>query len=337
MKHMVSSQKTITVKLSLRILFCCITLVGCLQGNNHANPSNGLIIEEHELRTRPDTLTEAVHFEVKTGSVEKVLAKHETYRDSESQLLEYNNKLLQPFGFRIELAQKQSFGVSALYSIYKGDQLYVEKPIFGFSPVSVNESKNKFIMSIDLSDGTYILTNDSLAKNQPGKINYYPIYIGNGLLGETHEENQTQFVLGEAVVYSGSVDNNTVTIPARLGPWGYNGHWALELPHQINNNGNWEYFGDIIQDGKSINISLGYEQSFGLAILNDIPFYFYQKDKKIGISYAQKEINTDYDEVLHYLCCSAGLLNPAHSQNMVWFFARRGETWYYVEAYTDIQ
>jgi hypothetical protein len=333
---MLSSQKTTLTKLSLTTLICCISLAGCQQSSNHANPSNGLIIEEYELRYHPDIPNEAAHFEVETGNTEEVLAKHKTYRDSENQLLEYNNKLLRPFGYRIELTQKQSSGISALYSIYKGDQLHVEKPIFDFSAVSVNKSKNKFVMNIGLSDGNYILTNDSLTKNQPGKINYYPIYIGNDLLGETYEENQTRFILGKTIVYSGSV-NNTVTIPAKLGPWGYNGHWALELPHQKNNNGNWEYFGDIIQDGKSINNSFEYEQSFGFATLNDVPFYFYQKDEKIGISYAQKEINTNYDEIPHYLCCSAGALNPRYSQNMAWFFARRGDTWYYVEAYTETQ
>jgi len=334
---MISSQKTTSAKLSLIMLICCISLLGCQQDSNQANLPKGLIIEEHELKYYPDISTDTLRFEVKTGSTEDVLAKHKTYRDYDGQLLEYNNKLLQPFGYRIELTQKQSFGVSALYSIYKDNQIHVEKPIFGFSPVSVSESKNKFAMNIDLSDGNYMLTDGKLTKNYPDMsgIYHYPIFVGDDLLGETHEENQPQFVLGETVVYSNSLDDNTVTIPAKLGPWGYDGHWALELPHQKNNNGNWEYFGDIIQDGKSVNESFGYEQSFGFATLNDEPFYFYQKDGKIGVSFGRKEINTSYDEILHYLCCSAGLLNVGRSLNMVWFFARRNNTWYYVETYVD--
>jgi hypothetical protein len=35
--------------------------------------------------------------------------------------------------------------------------------------------------------------------------------------------------------------------------------------------------------------------------------------------------------ILHYGCCSAGMLNPIRALNMVSFFAQAESTWYYVE------
>lgn len=335
---MTSSQKSNFLRFNLITFICCIALLSCQQSDDLANTPDELIVEEHKLKSYPDISTDILLFEVKAGNTEEILAKHKSYREYNAQLLQYNNDLLQPFGYKLKLTQKQDVGVSALYTIYKDDQIYLEKPIFRFSPVSVNESENKFVMTIELSDGSYMLTNETLTKDYSDSngMYHYPIYVGNNLLTEKPAEDQSQFSLGDTVVFSSSF-NNTATISAKLGPWGYDGHWAIEMPHQIQDNGNWKYWGDIILDGKSLNDNLGYEQSFGFAVINNNPFYFYQKDGKIGISFAQKEINTNFDEILHYFCCSAGLLNPDHSLNMVWFFARRDKTWYYVEAYVDIK
>jgi len=38
------------------------------------------------------------------------------------------------------------------------------------------------------------------------------------------------------------------------------------------------------------------------------------------------------DEVVHYKCCEPAHFNPDGSKNMVWFHARKGGYWYYVEA-----
>jgi formylglycine-generating enzyme required for sulfatase activity len=57
---------------------------------------------------------------------------------------------------------------------------------------------------------------------------------------------------------------------------------------------------------------------------------------KFGIYYDGQEMPQRYDEIPHYLCCSAGAMNPETYPNMVRFFGRRGEQWYYVEAYVPL-
>ncbi|MGB9800785.1 MAG: hypothetical protein ACPLUL_11900 [Thermanaerothrix sp.] len=90
--------------------------------------------------------------------------------------------------------------------------------------------------------------------------------------------------------------------------------------------------GLIIQNGEVLNERYGYEEAFGFQWLNGKPFYFFQKSGWIGICYHDQEIPLRYDEIPHYRCCSAAELNPVHAAQMVAFFARRGEQWYYVEA-----
>ena len=38
-----------------------------------------------------------------------------------------------------------------------------------------------------------------------------------------------------------------------------------------------------------------------------------------------------YDEVVHYRCCEQAMFNPAGNSVMTWFYARRDQSWYYVE------
>jgi formylglycine-generating enzyme required for sulfatase activity len=90
--------------------------------------------------------------------------------------------------------------------------------------------------------------------------------------------------------------------------------------------------GRVVVDGQDLNQLCGYEQTFNLRLLDGRPFFFLQREGKIDISYDGLTFETGYDEIPHYLCCVTGSLNPQSTQNMVWFFALRGEQDYYVEA-----
>lgn len=92
-----------------------------------------------------------------------------------------------------------------------------------------------------------------------------------------------------------------------------------------------EPIGQISQDGELLNERYDYEEMFGFQLMAGKPFYFFKQGGVIGFSYDKEAILAGYDEVLHYGCCSLGILNPIHAQNMVAFFARRGVVWYYVE------
>jgi len=53
---------------------------------------------------------------------------------------------------------------------------------------------------------------------------------------------------------------------------------------------------------------------------------------KIGISYAGQVLPNAYDDVIHYHCCEPAAFNPGRNDSRVWFYARRGDVWHYVEA-----
>jgi hypothetical protein len=60
-------------------------------------------------------------------------------------------------------------------------------------------------------------------------------------------------------------------------------------------------------------------------------FYFYKKDGKIGFFFDGQHIQTDFTAIPHYACCSGAANNPFHYQNMISFFAGKGEENLYVE------
>jgi hypothetical protein len=111
------------------------------------------------------------------------------------------------------------------------------------------------------------------------------------------------------------------------GLWTYEDHWALETAYMTPDS----FGGRLSVDGTLIVPRGGLDQAFDFQLMRGKPFYFLSKLDHIGYSYNGREIPAGYDEIPHYQCCSASVLNPLHADNMVAFFARRGDTWYYIE------
>ena len=116
-----------------------------------------------------------------------------------------------------------------------------------------------------------------------------------------------------------------------LGLWAYEDHWFIEVIRQAEDPSRALTWGEIFQDGQSLNARYGYAESFGFQLMHGKPFYFFERDGRIGAVYDGKEIPLGYERVLHYGCCSVGVLNPIKYENMVSFFALRDGTWFYVE------
>ena len=163
----------------------------------------------------------------------------------------------------------------------------------------------------------------------PASVGGEPLaYTTSGDLGD-----EIQVTLGNQLVYNVLIKPCSMTFVQGL--WTYEGHWVIELALPQGT----DLFptkGQIVEDGQDLNAGCGYEESFNFALLGGRPFYFYQEEGKSGIFYDEQEMPQGYDEIPHYLCCSAGAMNPSTSPYMVWFFGRRGEQWYYVEAYVPL-
>jgi hypothetical protein len=100
--------------------------------------------------------------------------------------------------------------------------------------------------------------------------------------------------------------------------WG--DHWALELEDQV------------IVDGEDMGPKLGHDKVFGFQLLGGKPFYFYEADGVIRLSYDGETLPQTYDEVPHNQCCEPAMFNPQSNEDMVAFHGLRAGTWYYVEA-----
>ncbi len=113
------------------------------------------------------------------------------------------------------------------------------------------------------------------------------------------------------------------------------GGWVLEVAHITNatqgNEIQSEVTGQIYQNGELLNQKLGYAEMFGYQLLDGKPFYFYKSNGLISVSYDSQALPLTYDEIPHYGCCSAAVMNPISAPNWVGFFGRRGEDWYYTE------
>lgn len=315
----------------LFLLFLCALLITACAPATHSR----LVIDEHLLSAPPDLSTDQLVFHFASGEQGQLLARTAAYKDFHKQYEEYNRQALAPFGY---ILKDHSEPPSAGYfSIYLGDQL-IAKDVMFMPPVSLNASQTAFIGIADLSDGTYLFTRERF-ENSQWSVGRQPYgYVGDSLLSVERTNvsmgvSDLRVYLDNDLVYT-SQYNSVSTYEFFDGPRTYGNHWALVL---LDAKPNAEQgpipYDRLILDGHDVNGTKGYEQSFQFALLDGRPFYFYQKDGKIGISFDGQEIAKGYDEIPHYQCCISALLNPGISMNMVWFFARRGNDWYYVEAY----
>jgi len=196
-------------------------------------------------------------------------------------------------------------------------------------------------------EGPYFETADGdtpeiMAKNQCYRTGepIYPSFsasVGDQVLefrdsGDLGDE--LQVTLGGRLVYS--VLTRPCAFTEIKGAWSYEEHWVTEMGIPTDQDPWFPTKGQIAQDGQDLNAACGYEESYNFALLGGRPFYFYRKQNEVGISYDGQELPLPYDEIPHYQCCSAGATNPVTYPNMVQFFGRRGEQWYYVEAYVPL-
>lgn len=143
---------------------------------------------------------------------------------------------------------------------------------------------------------------------------------------QDHMKQHVQLKRNDELIFEAPAGLPSPAMPLQA-LWTYDDHWALEILYADTET----YAGRIYIDGESINDTMGYDDAFGLQLLAGEPFYFYYKEEGIGYSYAGKQYDLSYNEIPHYYCCGESMLNPVQAENMVAFFARKADAWYYVE------
>lgn len=140
----------------------------------------------------------------------------------------------------------------------------------------------------------------------------------------------------DTVVFTADAGKSSPVNPLQ-GLWSYKQDWFLEYAfvtityNESENTALSEINGHLVKSGVDLNEVNEYNEVFGFQLINGKPFYFFAMGDQIGFSYDDQITMLEFNNIPHYLCCSASILNPNQSQNMVSFFAQRDTTWYYVE------
>ncbi len=123
-----------------------------------------------------------------------------------------------------------------------------------------------------------------------------------------------------SIVYGIYTDGSSWYLEVDKGEAFYHEDGTLELP----------ILGDIYRDGVSLNETEGYDESFGFAIINGSPFYFFVRNGDYYYHYNGNDYTLTYTHISHHMCCSGSLAEPRGLENQVVFFADRGDQRYLV-------
>lgn len=98
----------------------------------------------------------------------------------------------------------------------------------------------------------------------------------------------------------------------------FNDSWAFELKNQM------------VINGVDVAKKNAYSECFDSWHMKGKPFFFFKKDDYYGIHYGNESLSVHYDRIFHDGCCSSAMLNPCYSEKAAFFYALKGDCWYYV-------
>lgn len=285
----------------------------------------GLTVEEYPIVE--DGIDKPTRFEFLDRVDPQIREKRKTIREAWFRPdVAGMNGTLERFGYQLRIQDQPGAPAPTpgIYSLYKGDILVLSGiRSDDLSSVFVNASGTDwFFLALTHEKGAVMFRSGAVLPWDIGEHLYAPpIYMGDDLLWvEPLDGFRGYRVVKEGqTLYQGGMPAPMVD-PAfkRLGAW--DGHWAVEVA------------GDVIVDGASLSTDNGYDEVFHWRLIKGRPFYFYAQGGKVHLRYDGRILDQTYDEVIHYRCCEPAVFNPGANDRMVWFWARRGEMWHYVEA-----
>jgi hypothetical protein len=286
-----------------------------------------LVIEEY--RVVDLDRVDISSFELPMELPDEIIGKRATWREqSNDDRLASANARLKPFGYRY-VAQRGDWEGNA--SLYRGSALVAANAGLPYR-IAVSDTGSDFAMVID---NTPNVRPFQLLVNKAGAVPWdamkhaltLPAFHGDALLvldadiGAEPVDDLIPFRVRRngAVIYEDFMPPVLVENPMK-GLWGWDGHWVVEVAERI------------IWDGYDITQLEGIEKAYEFSVIRNQPFYFYEKEGRVSISYATWDYPVHYDEVWHYRCCGDSLFNPYGNDRMVAFWARKDHAWWYVEA-----
>ncbi len=283
----------------------------------------GLTIEEHPI-VAADVDTPS-HFEFLDRISNDILARREEWRGLDAvRRVSTLNATLAPFGYHL-VAEENAEWNRTFYDLYRGEELLLSD-LSHIRPVAVNESGTDFAFVAENAPNErpmYLLISNSDV--QPLDYNRFlnipPVYLGDDLVAVENLDNYGQYAVrrGDEVLYTYTASGIIAgTHPVkRLQVW--EGHWVLETIEGV------------FMDGESLTEQLGVGEIFHYVIFQNRPLFFFEQGGQVHISYGGETLPYTYDEVVHYRCCEPAVFNIGSNEHMLWFYALKDGTWYYVE------
>jgi hypothetical protein len=237
------------------------------------------------------------------------------------------NAALAPFGYRLGERFDPEWN-RTFYDLYRQGE--AEPVLPGLSrlwPVSVNASGTDFILAAENAPNVlplYLQVNVGGVEAWDAEQSAFlpPAYVGDALAQVTFTGFPTldyRVELDGQPVYSGTALAMGASMPLRsFTAW--DGHWVLEVDDHL------------IMDGQDIGQASGYDAAFGFSLIRDQPFYFFEQEDQVRISYGGRTLPNAYDRVFHDQCCEGSIHNVEVLGNAVLFHALWNGTWYVVEA-----
>lgn len=277
-----------------------------------------LVVEEYPLVSASEDSPD--HFEFRQRLTEQILDVRRVWREPDPMLrITRTSELIGPWGYSLGPTPSNASQIT-LY--HNGTPLISD--ITYVWPLAVASSGTDFRLLINsMSQPTLVVTPDTVGQFESTHFAYIaPVFVGDDLVTiyadwdrpafEVRRNGVTEYVL---------LPQEMFVEPPVKALWSWNGHWVLQTDNAV------------IIDGQSLNDQIGAAEVFGWQLIAGQPFYFFTHEGRIAMSFAGQIVEPyRYDQVVHNQCCEASMFNISGNGTMVWFYALRDGTWYYVEA-----
>lgn len=279
---------------------------------------SGLVVEEYPLVAASEDTPD--HFEFRQRLTEQILNVRRVWREPDPLLqVTHTSELISPWGYSLAPTP----GDPSKITLYHNDTPLINDITYLW-PISVASSGNNFRLLIDsMSQPTLIVTPDTVGQFDATHFAYIaPVFVGNDLVEiyadwdrpafEVRRNGQTEYVM---------LPQEPFVEPPVKALWSWNSQWVLQTDTAV------------IIDEQSLNDQIGAAEVFGWRLIAGQPFYFFTHEGRLAMSYAGQTVEPyRYDQIVHNQCCEGSMFNISGNATMVWFYALRDGTWYYVEA-----
>lgn len=177
----------------------------------------------------------------------------------------------------------------------------------------------------DVKGGSVLFLDGRLGKWDAMSADFVPpVFVGSSLYALARTPNETAGPQRHAVLKDGepvySFQADFLVDSPIHGFYSTGDQWVLEYANRV------------VVNGQDLNALQGSARVFNHRHLAGRPFYFFEDNGRLSLSFDGNRLTSQYDDVLHHQCCEPAIANPRTSDSDVRFFARRDEQWFFVKA-----